>query len=249
MSACVPALEFRDCTGTLAASVPTPPDRVLRVDCALLTVEADPAQPGLGRTRIGLMRVGLADAPADRPPLLVVGDSATQPSATGAAALAGQVPVELLRRPCPAANWGRAGRIGPGRSVWLIVRRRSRALDSLGLRYRGRCHVDPARLDALAGRLRDRYGDRVRTGATDSAGYGIVADATPMGMREGDPLPVDVDRLKPDTFVGDMITKPAVSPLIAAARQAGCGTSTGGDMFAAVSCLIVDVLIEDGPLS
>ena len=93
-----PALEFRDCTGTLAASVPTPPDRVLRVDCALLTVEADPAQPGLGRTRIGLMRVGLADAPADRPPLLVVGDSATQPSATGAAALAGQVPVELLRQ-------------------------------------------------------------------------------------------------------------------------------------------------------
>ena len=38
-----PALEFRDCAGTLATSVPTPPDRVLRVDCALLTVEADPA--------------------------------------------------------------------------------------------------------------------------------------------------------------------------------------------------------------
>ena len=51
-----------------------------------------------------------------------------------------------------------------------------------------------------------------------------------MGMREGDPLPVDVDRLKPDTFVGDVITKPAVSPLIAAARRAGCGTSTGGDI-------------------
>jgi shikimate dehydrogenase len=109
--------------------------------------------------------------------------------------------------------------------------------------------ADPVRLDALAGRLRDRYGDRVRTGATDPAGYGIVANATPMGMREGDPLPVDVDRLKPDTFVGDVITKPAVSPLIAAARRAGCGTSTGGDMFAAVSGLIVDVLIEDGLLS
>ena len=77
-----PALEFRDCTGTLATAVPAPPDRVLRVGCALLTVEADPAQPGLGRTRIGLLRVGLADAPADRPPLLVVGDSATQPSPT-----------------------------------------------------------------------------------------------------------------------------------------------------------------------
>ena len=93
-----PTIEFRDCTGTLATAVPTPADRVLRVGCALLTVEADPAQPGLGRTRIGLLRVGLADAPADRPPLLVVGDSATRASATGAATLAGQVPVELLQR-------------------------------------------------------------------------------------------------------------------------------------------------------
>ncbi len=108
--------------------------------------------------------------------------------------------------------------------------------------------ADPARLDALTGRLRARYGDRVRTGAADPAGYEIVANATPMGMREGDPLPVDVDRLKPDTFVGDVITKPAVSPLIAA-RRAGCRTSTGNDMFAAVSGLIVDVLVEDGMLA
>jgi len=105
------------------------------------------------------------------------------------------------------------------------------------------------RAGVAGGRGGSGFGDRVRTGATDPAGYGIVANATPMGMRESDPLPVDVDRLKPDTFVGDVITKPAVSPLIAAARAAGCGTSSGSDMFAAVSGLIVDVLVEDGPLS
>jgi len=66
-----------------------------------------------------------------------------------------------------------------------------------------------------------------------------------MGMREGDPLPVDVARLKPDTFVGDVITRPAVSPLVAAARRIGCATSTGTDMFAAVSGLIVDFLTEE----
>src|SRR6185312_6685814 len=93
-----PTVEFRDCTGTLSAMQSALPDRTLRVGCALLTVEADPAQPGLGRTRVGLMRVGLADAPADRPPLLVVGTAATEPSATGAAALAGQVPLALLQR-------------------------------------------------------------------------------------------------------------------------------------------------------
>ena len=42
-----------------------------------------------------------------------------------------------------------------------------------------------------------------------------------------------------------MITKPAVSPLVAAARRIGCGTSTGTDMFAAVSGLIVDFLVEE----
>ena len=109
--------------------------------------------------------------------------------------------------------------------------------------------ADPARLDALTGRLRDRFGDRVTAGPADPAGFDIVANATPMGMREGDPLPVDVAGLGPDTFVGDVITRPAVSPLIGAARRIGCGTSTGGDMFAAVSGLIVDVLVEDGMLA
>jgi pimeloyl-ACP methyl ester carboxylesterase len=90
---------FRDCRGARdAASVATPPDRTLRVECTQLTVEADPAQPGLGRTRVGLVRVRLADAPDDRPPLLVVGDSATDPSAVHALRLAAQVPLGLLQR-------------------------------------------------------------------------------------------------------------------------------------------------------
>jgi shikimate dehydrogenase len=69
-----------------------------------------------------------------------------------------------------------------------------------------------------------------------------------MGMRPGDPYPVDVELLKPDTFVADVVTKPAVPPLVDAARRIGCGTSTGADMFAAVSGLIVDFLLADGPL-
>jgi pimeloyl-ACP methyl ester carboxylesterase len=92
-------LDFRGCTGGSAATaVPVPTDRVLRVECAQLTVEADPQQPGLSRTRVGLLRVGLGDAPPDRPPLLVVGDSATQPAAVVARVLANQVPLALLQR-------------------------------------------------------------------------------------------------------------------------------------------------------
>jgi shikimate dehydrogenase len=109
--------------------------------------------------------------------------------------------------------------------------------------------VDPTRRDALAGRLRERFGERVSTGAPDPDGFDVVANATPMGMREGDPYPVDVARLQPETRVGDVVTKPAVPPLIAAAREVGCATSTGSDMFARVAGLIVDFLTAEGPLA
>ena len=103
--------------------------------------------------------------------------------------------------------------------------------------------ADPARRDALVERLRERYGDRVRAGAPDPEGVDLVANATPMGMRADDPYPVDVTRLTPATVVGDVVTKPAVPPLVAAARAAGCATSTGADMFARVAVLIVDFLL------
>ena len=108
--------------------------------------------------------------------------------------------------------------------------------------------VDPARRDSLIGRLRTRFGDRIAVGSDDPTGFDLVAHATPMGMRADDPYPVDVRRLQPDTFVADVVTKPAVPPLIEAAREIGCGTSTGADMFAAVALLIVDFLLADGPL-
>lgn len=107
---------------------------------------------------------------------------------------------------------------------------------------------DPARRDALVDRLRERFGDRVGPGSPDPTGFDLVANATPMGMRPDDPYPVDVTRLEPDTFVGDVVTRPAVPPLIERARQIGCATSTGSDMFAAVSVLIVEFLLADGPL-
>jgi shikimate dehydrogenase len=109
--------------------------------------------------------------------------------------------------------------------------------------------ADAGRRDALVARLRERFGDRVTTGSRDPAGFDLVAHATPMGMRAGDPYPVEVTRLRPGTFVGDVVTRPAVPPLVDAARRAGCRTSTGGDMFDAVAGLIADFLLGDGALA
>lgn len=109
--------------------------------------------------------------------------------------------------------------------------------------------VDSGRRDQLVLRLAERFGDRVVAGSPDPRGHDLVVNATPAGMRRDDAFPVDVARLGPRTFVGDVITAPAVPPLIEAARRLGCRTSTGRQMFEVVNELLADFLLADGPLS
>lgn len=94
------SITFFDCTQGILAALPTPPpaDRTLRVECGDIIVPTDPNRPDRDEVAIGVLRVGLADAPSNRPPLLMLGDSAGQPSALHAAVLAGQVSPGLLQR-------------------------------------------------------------------------------------------------------------------------------------------------------
>ena len=108
--------------------------------------------------------------------------------------------------------------------------------------------TDRGRRDALVRTLGERFPGRVVAGPPDPAGRDVVVNATPMGMRPEDPLPVLVDRLSPATFVGDVVTVPAVTPLIEYARRVGCRTGTGLDMFAAVGGLIAGFLADDDGL-
>ncbi|HJW57863.1 MAG TPA: shikimate dehydrogenase [Burkholderiaceae bacterium] len=108
---------------------------------------------------------------------------------------------------------------------------------------------DRGRRDALLERLHARFGSRVHAGSSDPTGYTLVANATPAGMREGDPYPLQVDKLTSDMFVGDVITSPVVTPLIVAARTRGCPTQIGGGMFRADQELMLKFLLEDGPLA
>jgi shikimate dehydrogenase len=104
---------------------------------------------------------------------------------------------------------------------------------------------DAARRGALIARLEGLGKAPVEAGSDDPASFDLVANATPMGMKPGDPLPVRVDRLSAGAFVGDVITMSYVSPLIAAARELGCRTTTGFDMFAQVRDLMVEFFMED----
>ena len=92
--------------------------------------------------------------------------------------------------------------------------------------------VSPASAEALGTRLAKQYPDlKVVTGSNDPAGWDIVVNATPMGMNEGDPLPVDMSRLDPGTFVGEVVMKQAITPFLAAAQERGCEVQVGTDML------------------
>ncbi|WP_298285501.1 shikimate dehydrogenase [Acidocella sp.] len=99
---------------------------------------------------------------------------------------------------------------------------------------------DAARRDGLIAQLAPIAGGRLRAGSADPSGFDIIANATPAGMRPGDPLPVDAERLTPAMFVGDVITAPVETPLLRAARAKGCATQTGIGMFNAVRELMLD---------
>jgi shikimate dehydrogenase len=104
---------------------------------------------------------------------------------------------------------------------------------------------DAARRTALVDRLAGLGRCPVVHGSADPSGFGVVINATPLGMKASDPYPVDVSRLDASMFVGCVITAPAISPLIAAARSKGCATTTGAQMFGRVRDLMVDFLLQE----
>jgi shikimate dehydrogenase len=92
---------------------------------------------------------------------------------------------------------------------------------------------EPAvRAAALAGPT-GRVGTAEAVDAAD-----LVVNATPLGMGvvvttsgDGEPLPVDPERLGAGQLVVDLVYHPATTPLLAAARQRGAATANGLGML------------------
>lgn len=90
----------------------------------------------------------------------------------------------------------------------------------------------PDIMATLAGRLQQHYPEiTVQTGSNDPAGYDLVVNASPLGMNPNDPLPIDVTRLSSQTFVGEVVMKTEITPLLAAAQAKGCPIQVGTDML------------------
>jgi shikimate dehydrogenase len=68
-------------------------------------------------------------------------------------------------------------------------------------------------------------------GSNDPKGFDLIVNATPLGMKAGDPLPFDTARIDKSTFVGEVVMKQEVTPLLKAAQEIGCRTQVGTDML------------------
>jgi shikimate dehydrogenase len=102
--------------------------------------------------------------------------------------------------------------------------------------------VDAARARRIVELLKEKVGDRIRVGSNDPTGFDVVSNATPMGMADGDPLPLDAAKLAPSMFVGDVVAGHGETALIKAAREAGCRTADGDAMVIAVLDVMCDFL-------
>ena len=106
------------------------------------------------------------------------------------------------------------------------------SLAKAGVAELGLFDMNGAATEALAQRLVSYYPAlRATAGSNDPAGFDIVVNATPLGMKPGDPLPLDVDRLPATAFVGEEVMTQEITPFLAAAQQRGCEVQVGTDML------------------
>ena len=106
------------------------------------------------------------------------------------------------------------------------------SLAAAGVAAIGLYDAQPATAEALGARLREHYPRlAVCIGSSDPAGYDVVVNATPLGMRDDDPLPVDVSRIAPGSFVGEVVMRQEFTPFLRAAMAKGCPVQVGTDML------------------
>jgi shikimate dehydrogenase len=99
----------------------------------------------------------------------------------------------------------------------------------------------PDRAEALARRLAAAEpGAQVKPGGADPGGHDIVVNATALGMKPDDPLPVEPRLLDASMAVAEVVMQPDVTALLEAAAARGCATHRGLHMLTEQLPLLAD---------
>ena len=105
------------------------------------------------------------------------------------------------------------------------------ALVELGARTLRIFDSDAGKAKALAARVAGRIDVRICAEVAEALrGAGGVINATPIGMLPNRDSPVPADLLHAGLFVADAVYTPLWTPLLQAARAAGCRVMTGRDL-------------------
>jgi shikimate dehydrogenase len=90
--------------------------------------------------------------------------------------------------------------------------------------------------------------DAMLLGDCDPGAFGLVVNATPLGM-QGEPPAIDPNRLNPGQFVVDTVYHPMETPLLAAARARGIACANGLGMLVHQAALAFELWTGvDAPL-
>ncbi|MES2262618.1 MAG: shikimate dehydrogenase [Pseudomonadota bacterium] len=125
--------------------------------------------------------------------------------------------------------------VGAGGGVGSAV---AQALAARGIGQLALSDTRPRQVAALIERLQAAYpATRFVLAAPSAAGHDLLVNATPLGMHESDPLPLDLTGIAAACIVADCGMKIAQTRLLREAAQRGCRIQLGREM-----------LIEQAPL-
>lgn len=120
------------------------------------------------------------------------------------------------------------------------------ALAEAGIRRLTVANRSVDRAAALIARLRARHPDLdAAVGSADPSGHELVINATSLGLRLGDALPLDTAKLGPHQIVAEIIMEPAETALLKAARERGCRVHEGAPMLASQVRLMAAFMLDE----
>ena len=105
------------------------------------------------------------------------------------------------------------------------------ALLARGARLLVLSDVSAERAMQLDGRLEAKWPRQVRVASAPAVESDILINATPVGLRAEDPLPFELDGVRADAVVADIIMKPAETRLLRAAVARGLRVHPGIHML------------------
>jgi len=115
-----------------------------------------------------------------------------------------------------------------GAGVAIAVSLAERGVQSLAL-----YDLEPARCSGVAARIRAAWPavDVVVATSADPAGHDLVINASPLGLKNSDPLPFDATRVDAGAAVVDILMKNQPTPLLRACELRGARVFPGYEMM------------------